>query len=153
LWLLITAVPGIMCCRDRRRASWLGFAFFGWGYLILCFAPWFETRVGPYLFSTELLELLYPRISDQTAFHVPAHWTMALSSWRSRPTPMAWAQDLAPAPLGHHPRRPPPGSCGHTSRGAIDPPGSDAPSSVLRPRSSVQTLIAASDIAYSPCSG
>jgi hypothetical protein len=65
--LLLTAILGIACCREQQRAAWAGFATFGWSYLILCFAPWFDTEVGPYLLTTAVLELLYPKLAVQTA--------------------------------------------------------------------------------------
>jgi hypothetical protein len=35
--VLCLAVVGIVCDGDARRAWWLGFALFGWGYLVLAF--------------------------------------------------------------------------------------------------------------------
>jgi hypothetical protein len=54
--ILATAILGAVFRRDRRRVYWTGFAVFGWGYLVLCFAPWFEERVGPHLLTTIVLE-------------------------------------------------------------------------------------------------
>jgi len=46
--MLALAVVGVVCRRDEKRAWWLGFALFGWGYLALAFwsseqLPWVPT--------------------------------------------------------------------------------------------------------------
>jgi hypothetical protein len=35
--VLCLAIVGVVCGGDARRARWLGFALFGWGYLVLAF--------------------------------------------------------------------------------------------------------------------
>lgn len=55
--VLMLAVVGAVCREGKERAWWLGFAFFGWGYLQLVF------RARDYweLPTTSLLELFRPR--------------------------------------------------------------------------------------------
>ena len=45
----------------RERAAYRGFAFAGWGYLILSLGPWLEGSAGPYLITTSLIDLAYAR--------------------------------------------------------------------------------------------
>jgi hypothetical protein len=64
LILLCLAILGIVYRRDERRAFWVGFATFGWPYLILCFGPVPGTSIKPPpLITTKLLEIVYPHIS------------------------------------------------------------------------------------------
>jgi hypothetical protein len=65
LGLLLTSCLGIAVCRGQRQASWTGFATFGGSYLVLCFAPWFDTAVGPGLLTTAILDMLYPKVALQ----------------------------------------------------------------------------------------
>ena len=60
LGLLAVAVLGVIYCREERRAWWLGFALFGWGFAALVLAPWSKPEALP---STMLLDRLYPRVS------------------------------------------------------------------------------------------
>jgi hypothetical protein len=61
LLILGTAVFGAIYSRGRRRAGWLGFAVFGWGYFMLAFGPGFSSELGNRLPSTQLLIALHPR--------------------------------------------------------------------------------------------
>ncbi len=61
LSILGTAIFGAIYKRGRRRADWLGFAVFGWGYFMLAFGPGFSTELGNRLPSTRLLIALHPR--------------------------------------------------------------------------------------------
>jgi hypothetical protein len=63
LVLHLTAILGAIYRRDRERAGWLGFALFGWGYLILSFGPGFRTEIRPQLATAPLLDYLFPRIA------------------------------------------------------------------------------------------
>jgi hypothetical protein len=56
LFVLGIAVLGVIYRYGARRAFWSGFALFGWGYMVVCFAPWFRDEVRPYLFTTKLQE-------------------------------------------------------------------------------------------------
>jgi hypothetical protein len=60
LGLLAVAVLGVIYRRDERRAWWLGFALFGWGFAALALAPWSKPEALP---STGLLDRLYLRVS------------------------------------------------------------------------------------------
>lgn len=55
LAVLGSAVFGAVYRREGRRAFWLGFAAFGWGYLALAMGPWFAEQVAPKLPTTLLL--------------------------------------------------------------------------------------------------
>jgi hypothetical protein len=63
LVLHFTAVLGVIYRRHGDRAGWLGFALFGWGYLMLAFAPGFCTEIRPQLGTDLLLGYLYPQIA------------------------------------------------------------------------------------------
>jgi hypothetical protein len=54
LGTLLTAVVGAIYRRQARRAFWLGFALFGWAYMIVTARIWIEND-GPELISTMLL--------------------------------------------------------------------------------------------------
>jgi hypothetical protein len=60
LGLLAVAVLGVVYRREERRAWWLGFALFGWGFAALVLAPWSRPEALP---STGLLDRLYVRVS------------------------------------------------------------------------------------------
>ena len=64
--VLVLGVVGILLRRGADRAFWVGFALFGWSYLALVFAPWFDKHVGPRLVTTELFSYLH-RKSNPTA--------------------------------------------------------------------------------------
>ena len=53
--ILATASLGALLRRGERRAFWIGFAAFGWGYIVLCF--W--TQVGDRLVTTPVLDRFY----------------------------------------------------------------------------------------------
>jgi hypothetical protein len=64
LVLLCTAIPGMAYRRGVRRAFWVGFAAFGWPYLILCYGPVPGTSIKPPpLLTTKLLEMAYSHVS------------------------------------------------------------------------------------------
>jgi hypothetical protein len=67
LLILGTAVFGAIYSRGRRRAGWLGFAVFGWGYFMLAFGPGFSSELGNRLPSTQLLIALHPRHTRRVA--------------------------------------------------------------------------------------
>lgn len=60
LGLLAVAVLGVIYRREERRAYWLGFALFGWGFAALTLSPWSKPEALP---STGLLDRLYIRVS------------------------------------------------------------------------------------------
>jgi hypothetical protein len=67
--LLVAAILGIVYRRGPRRAFWLGFALFGWTYLLVSDGPWFSAEVQPVLLTTRLIEDLYPRLHPP-----PTNW-------------------------------------------------------------------------------
>jgi hypothetical protein len=64
--ILLAAVIGIIYRDGRRRAFWVGFALFGFGYLALSFGPWASAEVRPHLITTALLNELYPRMHPES---------------------------------------------------------------------------------------
>ena len=49
--LLLAALVGVILSRGANRAYWIGFAVFGWGYLILIYGPYSdEHRLSNYPF-------------------------------------------------------------------------------------------------------
>ncbi len=57
---LLVATLG--ACIALRRGPWLGYAVFGWGYLILSVGPWCDQNVAPALLSSKILDEVYVRI-------------------------------------------------------------------------------------------
>lgn len=57
---LTVAVPGIVYRDEGRRAWWLGFAVFGWGFAALTLAPWSRPENLP---TADLLNYAYARVS------------------------------------------------------------------------------------------
>src|SRR4051812_18055312 len=67
--LLLGAVLHAVHGRGLRRATWIGFALFGWTYLLLSFVPWSGTGVkSPPLPTARLLEELHQRIHNAPQF-------------------------------------------------------------------------------------
>jgi hypothetical protein len=64
LVLLATAILQAIYHRATRRAFWMGFALFGWGYLILVMGPWFSEYLGPKLPTSLLLEFIHQKVVD-----------------------------------------------------------------------------------------
>src|SRR5688572_25268407 len=54
--ILAAALIGCFYGNRRARASCLGVALFGWGHMILAFAPWFDTHTGSLLFTRAIVE-------------------------------------------------------------------------------------------------
>ena len=71
---LLVAVVGAVYCRDQRRAFWLGFALFGWGYLLLGLVPEARSQLA----TTALLDVLHARVFGRSE---PAQFTW---SWSGR---------------------------------------------------------------------
>jgi hypothetical protein len=62
LVLLLGAVLGALFRRSASRAFWVGFALFGWAYLLLVFGPWFNSSVKPRLVTTRLITYLHQKL-------------------------------------------------------------------------------------------
>jgi hypothetical protein len=58
--LLGAAVLGVVYRREARRAWWLGFGVFGWGYVTLTLSPWSSRGFDP---MNDALHALYVRLS------------------------------------------------------------------------------------------
>ncbi|MDB5350671.1 MAG: hypothetical protein JWN86_1918 [Planctomycetota bacterium] len=63
--ILLTAVLGAVHRPDRPRAFWLGFALFGWVYLVASLIPAIENRL-PTGMGLMLLDSKMPRVNNPT---------------------------------------------------------------------------------------
>src|SRR5947209_4142181 len=61
LGFLAASILGVVYRSGGRRAWWLGFALFGWGYFALSFGLWFATEFRPRLPTTRLLSYLHTK--------------------------------------------------------------------------------------------
>jgi hypothetical protein len=59
LGLLTLALLAVVYRRGERRASWAGFALFGWTYLTLSSGPWFVVNLRPQLVTSKLIAMSY----------------------------------------------------------------------------------------------
>jgi hypothetical protein len=48
--------------KGRRRAFWVGFATCGWVYMLLSLGPDSDALASPFLITTAILDLLYPKV-------------------------------------------------------------------------------------------
>ncbi len=55
---MVCSLLGVALTRGMRRFYWSGFATLGWSYLLLSYAPWLESRVGPILLAPQLFPYL-----------------------------------------------------------------------------------------------
>src|SRR4051794_21863807 len=62
LGLLVVSILGVIYRNGGRRAWWLGFGIFGWGYVALTLAPWSKPEKLP---TRDLLDSLYTRMSPR----------------------------------------------------------------------------------------
>lgn len=76
LGLLATAILGALYRRGARRAWWVGFALFGWGYEAMECAPWSPPETPS---SRALLEGLYARLSPRRVLAVDSFTAAALA--------------------------------------------------------------------------
>ena len=61
LVILMLASLGVVYRRGSARAFWVGFAAFGWGYMVLASGSWWDRGVNrPELATTALLDQFYP---------------------------------------------------------------------------------------------
>jgi hypothetical protein len=69
LGAMVVASLGAMFHRGLPQKFCAGYTICGWLYLLMNFGPWFGNQVGPYLFTTACLDLIYPRVAavEQTA--------------------------------------------------------------------------------------
>src|SRR3954447_10494190 len=64
---MLTSILGIASRARPGRDFWIGFAIFGWTHLLLAFAPWFSTAIGPQLLGAGLFTELYPLLHPASA--------------------------------------------------------------------------------------
>jgi hypothetical protein len=88
---LIVAIPCIAQNTGGKRSFWIGFAFVGWSYFILIYAPWFNSHVGKDLPPTRLLNLLYSQLVRESSPRIEP-WCIAI--W-IKPDRTLWIE-------GHH---------------------------------------------------
>jgi hypothetical protein len=68
LGILTLSVLGIVYRTGSRRASWVGFALLGWGYMVLTSSSWWDRQVDrPELATSMLLDRLCPYIQTERA--------------------------------------------------------------------------------------
>ncbi len=102
--------------RGRRRAFWVGFATCGWAYFLLTFGPEVTSQFRSELFTTALLEILYPHTVSPT---VPAAMAPERSPSTGRvilaggfgmgpstPPPSVWSTWTQPQPRAFSRRTP-----------------------------------------------
>lgn len=58
LAILAVGILAVVYNRSARRAFGSGFCLFGWGRLVLVFAPWFEQTTGELSLGRQLLDVL-----------------------------------------------------------------------------------------------
>jgi hypothetical protein len=94
---LLAAVVFTIYRSGDKRAFWLGFAVFGWSYLLLCYGPIFTENNSPFgwtrLVTARLATALYDRIHGSTV---------------AQPTRFITTYTTAVDPFGAPPPLPPP---------------------------------------------
>lgn len=63
--VLLASLLAVLYRRGIDRVFWVGFAVFGWSYLLLVFGPWLTVYIGPYLGTSTLLAGLYTWIAPR----------------------------------------------------------------------------------------
>jgi hypothetical protein len=102
--VLLAAILRAILRRGPARAFWIGFALFGWGYLLLIFGPWFGRCPAPPLLSTEALTYLQAKLhKSQPAppqmITAPPYSQMVVSGGSGGAVTTVWST-VSPAPLG-----------------------------------------------------
>lgn len=57
---MVCSLLGVALTRGLQRTYWSGFAALGWSYLLLTYAPWLVSKVGPFLLAPQL----FPYLAD-----------------------------------------------------------------------------------------
>jgi hypothetical protein len=63
MFLLGVSILAFWNRHDARRAYWQGFALFGWGYLIMAFAPWSPPQFRAELPTSRLVVALHSQVA------------------------------------------------------------------------------------------
>jgi hypothetical protein len=66
LLVLGVSLLGIVNREAGRRAFWIGFALFGWAYMIMHYGPVLDRHVGHRLVTTKVLAYLELRLHERT---------------------------------------------------------------------------------------
>lgn len=61
--LLLLAIPAAVCSRNQARARYLGFAVVGWGYFLLAYTTWFDSRLATQLLAWPVAQLLCMQVT------------------------------------------------------------------------------------------
>jgi hypothetical protein len=74
--VLAGSLVGCCCGTPRSRAFCAGFALFGWGHMILFFAPWFDDHTGDLLFTRHIVDYIGGKLGYKVASHItmPGIW-------------------------------------------------------------------------------
>jgi hypothetical protein len=99
LFLLGSSLLDVLRRRDAKRAFWQGFALFGWGYLILAQAPWFDEKVQPRLPTTHALNYAQGKLNSSPNV-MPVELVLDASTFANTPSVTITA---APQPGGSPP--------------------------------------------------
>ena len=70
--ILAVSVVAAFARRGESRCFWASFAIFGWGYMVLSLAPWFDGHTGELLATRHVLDSLGHRLG----YLVPDHSEM-----------------------------------------------------------------------------
>jgi hypothetical protein len=80
LAFLAVAVLAAVYRREAARASWFGFALFGWGYMVMTSEAWWGRPSRPAFVTSEALDLIFPLLRpDQNWVESPRVFSRLLS--------------------------------------------------------------------------
>lgn len=106
LVFLAAAILQAIHKRSASRAFWLGFALFGWGYLLLVMSPWFSDHLGAKLPTSLLLEQIHQNVGGGQS-QANSTWLVATSTngtWQPSASTgqlVVHADTSAPPPQGN----------------------------------------------------
>jgi hypothetical protein len=98
---LVAAIVLAIYRSADSRAFWVGFAIFGWSYLLFCYGPIFTNNNGPFgwrFVTARLATALYDRIHESNGVQPTAAYTTAVADpFGAPPTPPTAV--FAPMPM------------------------------------------------------